>query len=250
MDNFKKISGENFECFPLEWDTNYFGVNSARVNLKGKTNSVEQNQILEYCKAFEFITIANIGNFNDNNFWIGRKTNAFLVDINIQFFKRTMQLDVINDERIKIYNSYQGNKKVLEIAKSTFTYSRFYNDPLLPQEQARNVYLNWTKNAFRRDDKYFVIATINEDIAGYLLFSIDEQKTVAVIELISTNNNYRGKGVGKSLIFNLESFLYRNEIFNIKVGTQLDNIKAIQFYTSCGFEYINCSSIYHLWNHF
>ncbi|AHM57298.1 GCN5-like N-acetyltransferase [Peptoclostridium acidaminophilum DSM 3953] len=247
MNSMSKLSGENFECFPLEWDTEYFGVKSARVILKGIVSEEEQDNILEYCKESDFTTISNVGNLKHNNYWIGRKSDVFLSDLNIQFTKRINGEPEFIDEFTEVHNAYQRNEQVVNIARSAFQYSRFFNDPALPREQAQNIYVHWTKCAFEQTDKYFVITKRNDEVAGYLLFSIDKANSIATIELIAVDEQFRGQRVGKSLISGLESYIHKKGIENIKVGTQVDNVTATQFYIACGFQYVSCSSVYHLW---
>lgn len=247
MDNHIKLSGENFECFPLDWDTEYFGVKAARVNLKGIITEENQMRILQYCKAFDFISISNIGNTKENNYWIGKASNAFLTDINIQFIKEIKGEPILMDKTTEVHNSYPRDQKVISIASSAFSYSRFFNDNSLPEKQAKNIYLHWTECAFNMDNKYFVIAKRNNEVAGYILFSLNEVAQSATIELIAVDESYRGERVGSSLVSALESFVYEHGVNDIKVGTQVDNISATKFYIARGFQYVSCSSVYHLW---
>ena len=39
----------------------------------------------------------------------------------------------------------------------------------------------------------------------------------------------------------------KNNLSEIHVGTQLNNIKAQNFYIKCGFKHINNNSVYHWW---
>lgn len=247
VDSLIKLRAQNFECFPLDWDTEYFGVKSARVNLKGIITEANQVLILDYCKAFEFITIANVDNIKENNYWIGKKTNAFLTDINIQFEKVVERKPDFVDKFTEVHKAYPRNEKIVDIAKSAFVYSRFFNDPSLPEKQAKNIYFHWTECAFYQKSKYFAVANRDSEIAGYILLSVNEEEQVATIELIAVDEKFRGKQIGKSLVFAIELFAYDNGLKKIKVGTQIDNISAIRFYISCGFQYVSCNSIYHLW---
>ncbi|RBP69096.1 ribosomal protein S18 acetylase RimI-like enzyme [Alkalibaculum bacchi] len=236
---------ENFECIPLEWDTDYFKVNSARVNLKGIVNKEDQKEIIDFCKHYDFVTISNLDNIKDNNQWIGERTNAFLVDVNIQFLK-----DLYGNNDIQIDNTYVTNKlprneQVINIARNSFRYSRFFNDPNLLEVKAKKIYIHWTECAFESENKYFVLHKKDKNIAGYILFSINEDN--CVIELIAVDEKYQGQRIGKSLIRKMESFVIDKGIRKIKVGTQIENISAAQFYSKMGFVYVSCGSIYHLW---
>lgn len=241
----KLMSSNNYECKPLEWDTDYFGVSSARVNLSGSVDEKGQDEIIEFCKAYDFVTIANLGNIKENNHWIGNRTNAFLADMNIQFIKILADKPDYQDKKTYVVNNLSRNEHIVDIARKSFNYSRFFNDSKLPEEQAKNIYIHWTECAFYQGNKHFVISEREGDIAGYILFSISGGNSV--IELIAVGEKYQGQQVGKSLIHTMESFVIDKEIKKIKVGTQVNNISAAQFYNAMGFKYVSCGSMYHLW---
>jgi len=239
------MSNEKYELIPLPWDTDYFGVSSARVNLHASVGEAGQAEILNFCKDYEFVTISNIGNISENNHWIGNKTNAFLADVNIQFIKDLAEEAGYKDDKSFVETSLSRNEQILDIAKNSFHYSRFFNDPKLPEEQARNLYLHWTECAFGQEDKYFAISEKDEKIAGFILFHVEEGS--CVIELIAVDEKYQGQGVGKSLIRSMEAFAIAIGIEETKVGTQVNNISAANFYSAMGFKCASCGSMYHLW---
>ena len=239
------MCSKNYELRPLQWDTDYFGVSSARVNLSGILDESAQEDVIEFCKDYNFVTISNLNNIKENNHWIGSKTNAFLADMNIQFVKVLADKPNYQDDKTYVVSSLPRHEQILDIAKKSFNYSRFFNDPKLPQEQAKNIYLHWTKCAFGQKTKYFVISEREGNIAGYTLFSFNDDSIV--IELIAVDERYQGQRVGKSLIYRMESFVIDQGVKKIKVGTQVNNISAAQFYNAMGFKYASCGSIYHLW---
>lgn len=239
------MSSKNYECKPLQWDTDYFGVSSARVNLSGIVDKKDQDEIIEFCKDYDFVTISNLDNIKENNQWIGNRTSAFLADMNIQFLRVLADRPDYQDEKTYVVNNLSRNEQIVDIAKKSFNYSRFFNDPKLPKEQANNIYLHWTECAFGQDNKYFVISEREGTVVGYILFAIHEDNSV--IELIVVDKKYQGQRVGKSLIHTMESFVIDQGVQKIKVGTQVDNISAAQFYNVMGFKYVSCRSMYHLW---
>lgn len=247
MSKLTKLNGKNFECFPLSWDTDYFGVKSARVNLKGIVKEDDKDRILEYCSQFQFTTISNMNNIKENNYWIGKKTNAFLTDMNIQFHKVLNYKPNHQAENAYVVNNCLRNEQIVEIARKSFQHSRFFNDSKLCQEKAKNIYLHWTECAFGQESKYFVICERDKQIAGYILCSLNEEQHYCVIELIAVDEKYQGQRVGKSLVQILETFVIDKGINIIKVGTQVNNISAAQFYSKMGFIYVSCGSVYHLW---
>lgn len=247
MTNLYKIAGVNYECTPQQWDTDYFGVNSARVNLSGIVDALEQDKIIEFCGRYEFTTISNLNNTKENNHWIGKRTNAFLTDINIQFRKELKDTLGGVDEHTEVFNHLKKQEKIIDIARASFIFSRFFNDPKLPKIKASNIYAYWTEGAFEKENKYFVICRRDGQIAGYILFSMNTENQTSTIELIAVDEKFRGQRVGKSLLQALESYSAERSIKTIKVGTQVDNIAAAQFYHSAGYKYVSCGSVYHLW---
>ena len=61
----KLMSSKNYELRLLQWDTDYFGVSSARVNLSGIVDDTGQEEIIEFCKGYDFVTISNLDNIKD-----------------------------------------------------------------------------------------------------------------------------------------------------------------------------------------
>lgn len=239
------MSEKKYECKHLQWDTDYFGFNSARVNLQEPVDEKAQNEIISFCSGYDFITISNNGNLKENNEWIGKGTNAFLADVNIQFSKELDTSSIYQDEATYVLNDYPHNERVVNIASNSFQYSRFYNDSLLPEELAKNIYVHWTQSSFSQENKYFILCQRESEIAGYMIFSINEN--IASVELIAVDKDYQRQKVGKSLVNKLEEFASNRGVTVLKVGTQVNNISAIQFYTRMGFTYVSCGSVYHLW---
>lgn len=183
---------QNYEIIELDWDTNFFGIKSAKINLNNVINEKDIEEINNEVrkKEYKFITINNKNNDDKNNFILQKLDNIFLADVNIQFLKKIEDKKIIEkDENIKIQNNLKHEKQLLEMAKENFVYSRFYNDKNL--KNSKSIYLEWTKNAFENTNKYFCIYKQEKNILGYLLFSIEGNHLV--IELIAINAKEQSK---------------------------------------------------------
>lgn len=242
----KIMKSKQYELIPLKWDSEYFGIKSARIKLNGVINQQEQDEIIEICNRFRFVTISNNNNNEENNHWLGSRTISFLSDVNIQFIKLLVERPVFIDENTNIKNYLSIDKKIISIARNSFKYSRFFNDPNIQKDKAKNIYVEWTKSSFKLKNKYFAISKRNNMTIGYCLFTF-EGDTIN-IELIAVDKSYQGQRVGKSLINSVESFSFDHGFKKIKVGTQLNNFSAIQFYINLGFNLMSHTSTYHLWN--
>lgn len=233
----------------LDWDTDFFKVKSARIYLEKKISLEDIMDIKKYVEEnkYEFVTIENTNNDDENNRIIQNFERAFLTDVNIQYIKK---VDFVKKYKansyIKIENNFEENKEIVDIAEKAFMYSRFKNDDHL-SENRNEVYREWTKNAFNKPYKYFCYFIKDSKIIGYILFSIKEDNESIFLELIAVNKEFKGQGIGQQLIEQLEKFAVENKIKNINVGTQLNNIKAQNFYEKNGFKHIANHSIYHWW---
>lgn len=229
----------NIEYKNLIWDSQYFNMPCAKIILKGSIEAGEIKNIKAYCDNYKFITIVNENNIDENNKLI-TLLNAYLADVNVEFVKSGLK--GIKHNNIKIDSSLNHDNDIRELALKSFKHSRFANVEFIEQEKGRNIYAEWVKNSFNKADKYFCRYIDNEKILGFLLFHFEDD--ILVIELIAVDENSKGKGVGKALISSVEEFGKQNNALLIRVGTQLNNIIAQNFYVSCGFRHNKNSIIY------
>jgi ribosomal protein S18 acetylase RimI-like enzyme len=247
-----KLSCDEFDAFESKIDSEYFGIRSAKVILK-KACILEnrQNDLLTFLNNFEFSSITNKANDPFNNRWLGEKTTAFLTDMNIQLVKNASLVE-INDGRdrriVEIIDNFPGSDRVLQIAENAFEVSQFLNDPYLPKENARCIYADITKNAFGKPGRFFAVINSEEEVLGYLLFSFNHSSLMATIELLAIDQKHKGNGIGQSLVRSVEDYVAGIGMKTIKVGTQITNVGALNFYTSCGFKHLECNAIYHYWH--
>lgn len=228
----------------LDWDTEMFEKKSVKIILNEEILIEDLNNIKEYINNndYEFITFENKNNLEKNNIILSNLNNIFLADVNIQFAKRIRAIEKKdrNDE-VKIKNSFNYNEDIVNISKNAFKNSRFIFDDNL-NDNKYNVYSEWVKNAFKKEDKYFCYYE-EKKILGYVLFSIHSNSIT--IELIAAKSN--NKGIGTKLMNQIEEFALKNNINTLNVGTQLNNLNAQNFYEKNGFKHIANNSIYHWW---
>ena len=231
----------------LEWDSNYFNVDCGKVILDKRLDDKKIQELKKEHLEYDFVTIFNLNNNNENNKLICENTNAVLVDINIQYKKKIQ--DVISKIKdIEIISNLKSCDEILKIAEKEFVYSRFYNDKNLNKEKSQEIYVNWVKNSFLNPDKYFVLSKKENKVTGFILFSINQETTEITIELVAVDRHDQEKGTGGKMLNVLEVYGINNNVEYIKVGTQLNNKRANNFYQKNGFKYLSCTSTYHWWN--
>lgn len=230
--------------YDLKWDTEFFGVDCAKAVLHSSLSTMEWNELQSKFNDSQFISITNLNSDPVNAQLIGKTTTAFLADINIQFVKKLNGLYEL-PENITIHQSMERNNKIFEIAN--FKYSKFTEDQELAKRNGNQVYHQWLLNAFEKPDKHFALSRDeNQDINGFVLYSISNNYTV--IELIAVSPSVTHGGVGTRLFKAVEYASHKVGINEIKVGTQSRNLGAINFYHKVGCKQVGCHQVYHLWN--
>jgi len=246
----KSLSCKEFVAHESPKDTEYFGIASAKVLLNQPCIAIQtQRELIRFMQDFEFITIVNDANDPINNHWLGERTNAFLTDMNMQLNKQVLPDLKYNDVSTTIVDNYPGDRHIIQIAETSFKVSRFLNDPNLPFEKARCIYADITKNAFGKEGRFFIIFKSQDVVSGFIMFSINKLDSSALIELIAIDQNYQRNGIGSSLIRSLEHYASNNGVKSINVGTQFNNIDALNFYARNRYVFIKLNSIFHYWPH-
>jgi dTDP-4-amino-4,6-dideoxy-D-galactose acyltransferase len=228
----------------LNWDTAFFGVTSAKATLHKPLTLTEWHELKFKFKDYQFISIVNKNSEPINTQLIGKDTSAFLVDINIQFEKKIIGLDE-KPKNVTIHQKLEKNDQVIEIAD--FQFSKFTEDPELAKRGGDQVYQQWLINSFGKTDKYYALSKDEKgDINGFLLFSYADN--ACVIELISVTQKVTKGGIGTCLFRAVEHAALQSGYSEIKVGTQVRNMGAINFYQKVGCKQVGCNEVYHLWN--
>jgi dTDP-4-amino-4,6-dideoxy-D-galactose acyltransferase len=228
----------------LKWDTDFFGVSSAKATLYRSLTLNEWEELKTKFNDYQFVSIVNQNSEPVNSQMIGNDTSAFLADINIQFEKKIGNtIDI--PKSIRLYNALKRNEQVLKIAD--FQFSKFIEDPNLAKRGGDHVYRQWIINAFDKPDKYFALSrNANDNINGFVLFSLIGNS--CVIELIAVSHKESKSGIGGRLFHAVEYSAAQSGVDKIKVGTQLRNTIAINFYHKVGCKQIGSHQVYHLWN--
>lgn len=240
----KKNVEHAVDFYDLKWDSNFFKVNSAKAILKRPLTLNEWEELNKRVNDYEFISILNSNSEPVNAQLIGKNSSAFLADVNIQFMKR-IDPSVQTSKNITFHQALGRNNRVIEIAD--FQFSKFTEDLQLAKRGGKNVYRQWLINSFNNPDKFFALSKDETgEINGFLLHHYT--KDTCVIELIAVQKSSVKGGLGTSLFKAIEYEAYKRGLSEIRVGTQVRNMGAINFYQKVGCKQVGCHQVYHLWN--
>lgn len=128
-------------------------------------------------------------------------------------------------------------EQVLDIARDSFVFSRFHQDPLIGKAAADGVKRAWVANclAGNRGDALFV-ALREGQAAGFLasLVVADPSGEAAVVDLVAVGPRWQGRGVGGCLLDHFRQH-YHGRCSGVLVGTQINNAPSLRLYQARGF---------------
>ncbi len=123
---------------------------------------------------------------------------------------------------------------VVEVARTSFRFSRFHLDPAVPDEVANRIKADWIESYFAGTrGEHLLVGLRGERPAGFLAV-IAAPDGARVIDLIAVGEEARGHGLARALTaaFVRESLGTCDEV---RVGTQAANVPATRLYESMGF---------------
>jgi ribosomal protein S18 acetylase RimI-like enzyme len=164
-----------------------------------------------------------------------------LVDTSVTL-ERAVAMPAVPDARVRAATP-EDRESVMAIARSSFRWSRFHLDPLIPSELADEIKAQWAGNFFTglRGD-HMLVAEAGGTVAGFLQL-LRAPDGAVVIDLIAVKEAERGRGLGGAMIRNAERLLPGGRM---RVGTQVANAASLRFYESLGFRTVASTYVMHL----
>jgi ribosomal protein S18 acetylase RimI-like enzyme len=136
---------------------------------------------------------------------------------------------------------------VAAIARSSFRFSRFHLDPLMPPAVANAIKAEWAANFFtgRRGDG-MVVAEVDGIVVGFLQL-LWSGIGVLVIDLIGVAASHQRRGIARNMIY----YAARHGTGDarkpnrVRVGTQVANTQSVRLYESLGLRLVGAQYVLH-----
>ena len=225
----------------LKWDSGFFNINIGKIEL---TTSLHES-IIDQIEAFDLVYIYQPENFELKipGFRMTFSEKRILYSKKIWFKENEIRSDLF-------LNNFPCNKTELNqlynLAFQSGSYSRFKLDPRIPDTKFKTLYKKWIdKSSSDETSDKIILFRRDGMIRGFLSFYITE--SYAKISLIAVDKNYRGAGIGSSLLNRLEEILVSSKIPELYVETQIANIEARKFYKKLGFKKKRIEFLKHYW---
>lgn len=124
------------------------------------------------------------------------------------------------------------NHKLFILEKQNFDSTLITDWPL--SAEGKKYFAELIKN------EYVIVATDGDTVIGYLAGSINDKCSYSDVQYGEINNmfidnEYRGSGVGTSLIDKFKTYCLEKNIHNLRVVASAKNRSAIDFYKKQGF---------------
>ena len=221
----------------LVWDSTFFGYKVGKVALA-------DNEVLSanWSDAFNYKLIYIFSNKQISNAQINNVT-AQLVDVKL-LLGRPVVIGKQQDECI--FTLTQLSDDLIDLAIQSGWYSRFKLDNKFKNREFERMYTTWVTSSIERDDVVVFGYISNQQLVGFI--SISTKNNAADIGLIAVDEAQRGMHIGSKLIAMADVYAQQNNLTQVTVNTQQENSSALKFYTKNGFDILNRTYIYHLWN--
>lgn len=221
----------------LNWDSNFFNLKVGEINLQ-KWATIENHQSFDLIYVKQEI---------DEHVEIEGFEKTF-EETKVTFSKN---LSVANHptqpfETIDFDTSSLQNELLYELAYVSGAHSRFLLDSNFNKESFKKLYRIWVDNSLNKKfaDKLFY--TLQENtVTGFV--TLKKEGITAKIGLIAVHPNFQGKGIGRKLISDCESYCIKNGVEQLLIPTQQENLNACNFYLKLGYSVQEKIYIKHYW---
>jgi dTDP-4-amino-4,6-dideoxy-D-galactose acyltransferase len=231
------------ELKKLDWDSVFFEMPVYSLEVTDPIGSDALHQILETDEQTLLYVYLKDDYAELHDMLVSQ--GALFYDTRIIYAKELNKENICNPT-VRITDYHGGlTMELEELAVQAGQYSRFNSDPKL-RPYFEGLYKSWIENSLSSKiaDKVFVHEN-GDRIHGFVTCAIKNGK--GWTGLISVDPSCQGRGVGTSLMANVESYYFEKQIERSLVITQEDNLKACRFYETCGYEISQREFIYHWW---
>lgn len=233
----------------LEWESNFFGFNVARIDKidigdTGLTSTLQELKSKNYCMVYWFVPseyreIASIA----------YRHGGFLADEKVTYIKGLVNSCLIKGPSLYVTVPYpyeEPDRALVNLAIQSGVYSRFRLDPSFPDALFEKLYTCWITRSVRKEIAWQVLVVQDaSELLGFITVGTKEKR--GDIGLMAVASHARGRGIGELLMVDAEKCFVERGYAIVQVVTQRANNKACRLYESCGYQIDKIENIFHFW---
>ncbi|CEN94068.1 MAG: GNAT family N-acetyltransferase [Paeniclostridium sordellii] len=239
----------------LDWDSKIFKKKIGLLSLhQGNLNDQILQKINKFCidEKYECIFV-KVKTQEYKNIHVLEKNGFNLMD-NIITLKINLKEITINNvdsdykSRILLESDLPD---IIEIIDNLYKFGRFFEDQNLDNNDVNKLYKEWITNEIKDEHIDVIGIEYKNKLVGFIsckynLSNLNHDKE-GVISLVGINKSCQGLGIGKKIMNYVLYNFYNKGIKNIYVGTQINNVNALNFYISNGFRIKSSTNSFHKW---
>ena len=136
--------------------------------------------------------------------------------------------------------SKELRSQIWGLTRKSFNHSRFFQDPLISEDEAWETYKNRLAKAYT--SKQVWVFPGPDCVLGFVVFN----RNSGEIDLIAVDSEVRRQGIGIRLVDACVESCKQVNLSWLRVRTQGTNVEAICFYEVLGFELVQVQKTFHL----
>ncbi len=244
-DIFLRDDEDSYHFRYLEWDSNFFKRPCYMFD-------VENSNITKFDKIADeiqtrfngaFVTVKIDSSYDYHFVQTLQKSGFRYIDteITLEFDEKPRALECNNT--IEIIKPDRNKDLPYEELGSVYSLTRFHSDPHISSGKADLIWVNYLKNFVIDNYHHMYVALVNGEIAGVVLVNIEKRQVM--LFFVAVMSSVRNAGVGTKLV---QEIVRSFEDSAIRTGTQVKNVRALNFYIRNGFNKIYTTrTVMHRW---
>lgn len=237
----------------LDWDSKIFNKKIGLFRIKyGELNKEILNEVDNFCIEKKYKCLFTKATTREYSKMHSLENCGFNIMDSIVTLKMEMidRPNIIVDCNFKCRILEESDlPSITDIIDNLYSFGRFFEDSTLDNKNVNTLYKQWITNEVRNENIDVVGIEYKNELVGFIsckysVSKINDEKE-GIISLVGIDKSYQGLGIGKKLINYVLSSFYDNKVKVVYVGTQIDNIGALNLYISSGFRIQSSSNSFH-----
>jgi len=238
-------SREQHLCTFLEWDSNFFGVRIARLNV-AHLNEQTLASTLQWCGSNRIDCLYFLSDSDHAATPLLAENNGFhLTDVRMTLEKPLAQSETFPAHATIRLAREEDLPALREIARNTHRDTRFYFDGHFDHDKCDQLYATWIENSFRGFAQAVLVADVANVPAAYLTCHLKDGESQ--IGLLGVGAQHQGGGLGTKLVHQFLFWSREQRAERATVVTQGRNLAAQRLYQRNGFVTASFQLWYHRW---
>jgi len=171
---------------------------------------------------------------------------------------QTLKLDLDDSLETRSSKSVRPFRKsdiprIAQIARETYTPSRFFRDRHFPEQLARAYYAKWARNCCSGLAENVLVVQSRGVVCGFITVRRITQREHAfygkggIIDLVRVHPGYQSRGFGAQLTKSAIAWFRKSGVRFVLIGTEANNLPALNCYVEQGFRVQSASATFHYW---